>query len=140
MSISKFKNSVSSRVAAGAVGITMAIALLGVAGPAQAATLTAAQVSAIVSLLQSFGADAATIANVQASLTGMPTTPTPPTPGASVCPFSWVRSLTLGSTGDDVMKLQVFLNANGAMVSAAGAAGSPGMETMFFGPATQKAV
>lgn len=138
MSITKLKNSVSSRVAAGAVGITMALTLLGTAGPVHAAALTSAQIQSIVSLLQSFGADAQTIANVQASLMGQPTTGGS-TGGASVCPYTWTRDLMLGSAGDDVMKLQVFLNANGAMVAAAGA-GSPGMETMAFGPLTQKAV
>ena len=37
---------------------------------AQAAALTQTQIDAIVTLLQSFGADAATIANVQTSLSG----------------------------------------------------------------------
>lgn len=37
---------------------------------AQAASLTSEQVSAIINLLQAFGADASVIANVQTSLTG----------------------------------------------------------------------
>ena len=37
---------------------------------ASAAALTQAQINSIISLLQSFGADAATISNVQTSLTG----------------------------------------------------------------------
>ena len=50
---------------------------------AQAAALTSAQVSAIVSLLQSFGADATTVANVTASLNGQPTSGTVTTTGVT---------------------------------------------------------
>ncbi|MCR4328070.1 MAG: peptidoglycan-binding protein [Patescibacteria group bacterium] len=46
------------------------------------------------------------------------------------------RDLTVGSTGDDVKKLQQWLNANGAKIADSGA-GSPGNETTFFGPLTQ---
>ncbi len=53
-------------VAAGAVTLS----LLGAAGMAQASSLTQGQVSAIIGLLQSFGADSTTIANVTASLNG----------------------------------------------------------------------
>jgi peptidoglycan hydrolase-like protein with peptidoglycan-binding domain len=49
------------------------------------------------------------------------------------------RSLTLGSTGADVKNLQIFLNSKGYTVSITGA-GSPNNETMYFGPATQRAV
>ena len=70
MNLTSITHSVSGRIAAGAVGVAMAITLLGAAAPVSAASLTSAQVSAIITLLQSFGADAATIANVQASLTG----------------------------------------------------------------------
>jgi len=41
-----------------------------IAAPVQAASLTSAQVQAVISLLQSFGVDAGTIANVQATLGG----------------------------------------------------------------------
>lgn len=59
-----------SRFVAGAV---VAISIFGTAGMAQASSLTLQQISAIVNLLQSFGADATTIANVQASLGGSST-------------------------------------------------------------------
>ena len=59
---------------------------------------------------------------------------------SDVCPYTWTRSLSTGDTGMDVMKLQQFLNADaGTMVSAAGA-GSAGMETDYYGPATGAAV
>jgi len=131
-----------SKLSAVAFGTAVAFALIAgvfaTATPARAAALTSAQVSSIISLLQSFGADAATIANVQASLTGgTPTTPTPGTGGA--CP-ALSRSLQQGSTGADVLALQKFLNANAATQVSVSGAGSPGLETTFFGPATAAAV
>jgi len=59
--------------------------------------------------------------------------PTPPTHS------SFVRNLTLGMTGEDVRSLQQFLNTHGFTVSSTGA-GSPGQETAYFGPATQRAL
>ncbi|MDO8518516.1 MAG: hypothetical protein Q7S26_04485 [bacterium] len=47
--------------------------LLSVAFPAQASSLTSAQISAIISLLQAFNADPAVVANVQAQLGGSST-------------------------------------------------------------------
>ncbi len=130
-----------TRLVAVAAGVTVAFALvLATSAPVRAAALTSAQVSAIVSLLQSFGADAATIANVQASLTGSAPT-TPSTGGSMACNASvWTRDLSAGSTGADVMALQKFLNMSAATQVAATGAGSPGMETSTFGPATQAAV
>ena len=103
---------------------------------ASAASLTSSQVSAIISLLQSFGADSSTIANVQASLTGG--TPTGGSTGtATDCVFN--RSLTLGSTGEDVKCLQKFLNGHGYPVASTGP-GSPGSESTYFGAKTKAAV
>jgi hypothetical protein len=51
----------------------------------------------------------------------------------------FLRTLTLGSTGADVKALQQFLNMKGFRVSPAGP-GSPGLETMTFGPATKAAL
>ncbi len=59
---------------------------------------------------------------------------------ASVCPYTWTRDLKTGATGADVMKLQQFLNANADTRVAATGAGSAGMETQTFGPATAAAV
>jgi hypothetical protein len=52
---------------------------------------------------------------------------------------AFTRDLTLGSTGSDVMELQQWLNKAGYTVAASGA-GSVGMETSYFGPATQAAL
>ena len=59
---------------------------------------------------------------------------------SGVCPYTWTRTLTMGTTGADVMKLQQFLNADvDTRVSASGV-GSVGMETEYFGGATAAAV
>ncbi len=59
---------------------------------------------------------------------------------ASVCPYTWTRDLKTGATGADVMTLQKFLNASADTMVAATGAGSAGMETSYFGPATAAAV
>ncbi|TSC68884.1 MAG: Uncharacterized protein G01um101456_440 [Parcubacteria group bacterium Gr01-1014_56] len=131
----------STRLVALAAGVAVAAALIVgafAAAPAQAAALTQAQISSIISLLQSFGADQATINNVQASLNGQ-ATPGTGTGSGGACP-ALTRDLQQGSTGADVMALQKFLNTmTGTIVSLSGA-GSPGNETSTFGPATKAAV
>ncbi len=116
-----------------AVTVAIVFSFVATINVAQAAALTQGQISSIVSLLQSFGADATTIANVQASLNGMPTSGSGSTSGGSMsgsCTFT--RDLTLGSKGDDVTCLQNALIANGYGI-AAGATG-------YFGAQTQAAV
>src|SRR3989344_2941043 len=97
----------SSRFVALAVGVglVLAVAFGGFAAPAQAA-LSEAQIQSILSLLSSFGADATTIANVNASLRGQATSG-----GSAACMFS--RDLTIGATGADVSCLQQALIAAG---------------------------
>lgn len=49
------------------------------------------------------------------------------------------RNLSLGARHEDVRALQKLLNAKGYLVAGTGA-GSPGKETIYFGPATRNAV
>ena len=54
--------------------------------------------------------------------------------------YVFTRSLTVGSTGSDVMQLQVLLNSNPSTQVATAGAGSPGMESSYFGGLTQAAL
>ncbi|MHB8710231.1 MAG: peptidoglycan-binding domain-containing protein [Minisyncoccota bacterium] len=75
---------------------------------ASAAGLTSSQISAIIQLLQSFGADQSVINNVQASLNGG----TPTSNGASFC-YNFNNDLTVGNSGADVSALNQALTSSG---------------------------
>jgi hypothetical protein len=107
----------------------VALALVAVAVPAvNAQTPTVADLMAQLAALQ------AQLATLQGS------TSTPVPTGAVACNgVTFTRALTVGSTGEDVKCLQVLLNANGYTLATTGA-GSPGMETSYFGPITLTAV
>ncbi len=121
-------SSALTKAATVAAGLAMAASVFAFAPMAHAAGLTGAQVQAILSLLSSFGADATTIANVNAALTGgTPSTPTASSP--SGCSF--MKDLMVGSSGSDVTCLQNMLKARGHMIANAGG---------YFGPATQAGV
>lgn len=49
------------------------------------------------------------------------------------------RSLSVGTTGEDVRCLQRYLNWSGVFVATSGA-GAPGLETAYYGPRTADAV
>lgn len=53
--------------------------------------------------------------------------------------ITFTRSLPLGSRGDDVKRLQIFLNTHGYAIAATGA-GSSGHETTYFGEKTRQAL
>ncbi len=133
----------STRLIAVAAGSVLALGLLFgvIAGPAKAAGLTQDQIKQIVGLLQAFGADQATLNNVTAALNGQatPGTPTGGTTGGS-CTAMFVTNLQVGSSNAEVKMLQQFLNKDSSTMVAATGAGSPGAETMYFGPATKAAV
>lgn len=57
----------------------------------------------------------------------------------STSAFVFTRDLKLGSVGEDVKQLQIFLNGQGFFVSKI-AEGSKGMEIINFGPATKSAL
>lgn len=126
-----------AKVAAVATGLAMATSMLSLAPIAHAASLTSAQVQSILSLLSSFGANSATIANVNAALTGTPSTTTTTTSSSSSCNFT--MSLTMKSKGADVTCLQQALIAGGYSIPA-GATGYFGAETRAAVIAWQKAV
>jgi peptidoglycan hydrolase-like protein with peptidoglycan-binding domain len=69
--------------------------------------------------------------------------PQPVTPMAtstlSIASTTFTRDLTIGSEGDDVKNLQVYLNSHGFPIAPTGA-GSSGYETGYFGILTQAAL
>ncbi len=62
------------------------------------------------------------------------------TGSATASGYTWTRDLKTGAMGADVMELQKFLNSDADTRVAATGAGSTGMETQTFGPATAAAV
>jgi peptidoglycan hydrolase-like protein with peptidoglycan-binding domain len=97
---------------------------LSAAGTPQSSSssLTTVQVQSIIGLLQSFGADAATITNVQTSLAGgTPTiTQTQTSAGIFGIPsgFSFTRALSAGSIGLDVTYLKTILAQQGCFTAS----------------------
>ena len=129
-----------SHVISVATGAALLVSLFSVAPIAQAATLSATQISAITNLLQAFGADPAIVANVQAVLEGTATS-TPavqppvssgPVPGGNGCGVV-SSNLHLGDTGAEVSQLQSFLSKDKSIYPE-------GSVTGYFGPMTEDAV
>jgi peptidoglycan hydrolase-like protein with peptidoglycan-binding domain len=119
--------SIRNKILTAVLGLSLVAAMApGIAS----AALTSSQVSAIISLLQSFGADSATISNVQASLTGG--TPQIVSTVAIPAGFVFTRTLYVGATGQDVSYLKVILTAQGCFTASIANTG--------FGPLTQAGV
>lgn len=99
------------------------------AAPAGPSGLSQVQVDAILSLLQSFGADSATIANVRAALGGSGSGSAQSSGSAGG--YTFVSFLTVGSSGAEVTALQQKLSQLGFF---------SGDATGYFGAVTQAAV
>lgn len=106
------------------------VAVMIPSGAVQAA-LTESQIQSILSLLTSFGADATTVANVEASLRG--TTPTiPTTPGTYTgipAGFTFTKNLPVGTVDQDVVYLKAVLIGEGC--------GDGITNTTYYGPKTK---
>lgn len=129
------------KVATGILSVLVAFTMIGGASVAQAASLTQAQIDSIVGLLESFGADAQTVADVEATLKGEETSGG--STGGSTsgsCDYTFATDLSMGDTGADVMHLQEVLNMNAATQVAASGIGSAGNESSYFGALTKTAV
>jgi hypothetical protein len=114
---------IKAKAVAVASGLAMAMSMLSFA-PMASAALTTDQVNAIVNLLKTYGADQATLANVQASLTG----------GSPVVTAGPV--LGIGSKGAAVTALQKDLIAGGYSIPAIAAGAAYG----YYGAQTASAV
>ncbi len=119
-------NSFAAKLAVAFVAIAM---MVSVAAPAKAASDTdlQAQIDALMATIAALQAQLGIAGDASAS-------------SSDVCPYTWTRSLSMGDTGSDVMKLQQFLNSDPATQVAVSGAGSPGNETEYYGPATGAAV
>lgn len=114
---------IAAKLAVAVVAVAMALAAFAPAAQAQ----TTEELQAMINDLL------AQVAALQAGGDSM-------TSSSDVCPFTWTRDLSSGSTGADVMSLQKFLNSDADTRVAATGAGSMGMETEYYGPATAAAV
>ncbi len=121
------KTSITAKLAAGVVGVSMAVTAF---VPALASADTASDLQAQINSLL------ATISSLQAQLSA--------TTGGSAASTGYVfnTNLTMGSKGTDVKNLQKVLNMSADTIvnNTAGGAGSPGNETSTFGGLTRSAV
>lgn len=114
-------NNIVAKLAVAFVAVAMAFSL--VAPAAQAQDVSSMSLEQLIALVNS----------LQTQLSGSVTT-------SSTCSYTFTRSLGQGATGADVMNLQKFLNSDPSTVVAVSGAGSAGMETSYYGPATAAAV
>lgn len=117
---------------------TTPIAVTSPTTPSTSSSLTDTQISSILSLLTSFGADTSTIANVQVALSGNQTATTS-TNNSSQPTYAFTRNLSLNDTGDEVKLLQQFLNSHNFIIASTGP-GSAGHEITQFGAKTYAAL
>ncbi len=89
------------------------------------------QTSSLLPLVQSY--------TPQTLMNQQPVSPHTSSTTQSTSPYQFSRILHLGDRGDDVKKLQQFLNQNGFPISSSGI-GSMGFETIYYGPKTVQAI
>lgn len=108
----------------------MTLILIGFLVAASVYFAPVARAQSIEQLQQQVNQLLATVAALQAQIAGR--TPTACT--------TFTRSLGVGSTGADVLALQRFLNRDADTRLGLSGAGSPGLETQYYGPITANAV
>jgi hypothetical protein len=131
-------NKITKKIVATVMTVAFSVMLVGDAG----AALTESQIQSILGLLESFGADTATVSNVNSALRGEATEGTPAT-GETITAcvgVSFDRHLQQGMSGTDVKCLQAILNLAADTQVATSGAGAPGSETEYFGALTKAAV
>jgi len=117
--------SIKRTIIAAIVGLT----LVAMVAPGVAQGVTIDELLAQIAQLQS------QLLALQGNTGGTPV----PTGNVACSGVTFTRALVVGSEGTDVKCLQVLLNNNGYTLAQSGA-GSPGMETSYFGPITLAAV
>ena len=119
-------NSAFAKFAVAFVAIAMMFSVVAPASAQGTSDMSLEELIALVTQLQSQLGSGDTMSDVSDS---------------AVCPYTWSRTLNMGDTGVDVLALQQFLNSMPeTQVAPAGSAGSAGMETQYYGPATGAAV
>ena len=99
----------------------------------------------VASLIAPVSVGAITVAELQAQINALMAQLQTLQPSSSSSPAACVgvtftRNLTVGSTGLDIKCLQALLNTSAVTKISTTGAGSPGNETMYFGPSTLSAV
>lgn len=129
MSLYEMRNTVAGRVA-GTLAAFALVLSLSFGGALNAQAQTEQELRDQIAQLT------ALIAQLQAQVGGSTSTPS-----TGDFNYTFTRNLTIGATGQDVLMLQKYLNRIAAtQVAAVGAAGGPGTETSYYGPATGAAV
>ena len=115
-------HNIAAKAAVAFVAVAMAFTL--VAPAAKAADVSTMSLEQLIALVN----------QLQAQLSSGSAT------SSSTCSYTFTRSLSQGTTGADVMNLQKFLNSDPDLVVSLSGAGSPGMETSYYGALTATAV
>ena len=114
--MNKFRNSRVAKITSGFVGVMTAVMMMGGVAvlPASAQTVEELQalINSLLSQIQALQAQINTAGGSSAAPSGL-------------SGYVFTRDLTDGSTGDDVMKLQKYLNSSADTQLASSGAGSP---------------